>query len=85
VNFEKISELELTLREINDIRVNSILEKNSNFDQLHSEKITPFFLKMVKGYGHESMISDIRDYEGRGFASTQLQKDFIRTHFAKMD
>ncbi len=42
-NFIEISELELKLREINEIRINSILEKNCNFDKIHGERITPFF------------------------------------------
>ncbi len=42
-NFTEISELELKLREINEIRINSILEKNCNFDKIHGERITPFF------------------------------------------
>jgi hypothetical protein len=42
-NFNEISELELKLREISDLKISSILEKNVNFDTLHSERITPFF------------------------------------------
>jgi hypothetical protein len=82
LNFEKISELELKMREINDIKVSSILEKNSNFNTLHSEKITPFFLKMAKGYQHESSMRDICNYNGEHFATLNEQKNFIRSHFA---
>ncbi len=49
-NFEKISELEIKLREINDIKIRGILKKNSNFDTLHSERVTPFFLKWPEGH-----------------------------------
>jgi len=42
-NFEEISKLEIKLRDINDLKINSILGKNCNFDQLHNERITPFF------------------------------------------
>jgi hypothetical protein len=81
-NFTEICELELKLREINEIKINSILEKNSNFDTIHSERITPFFLKMAKGYQHESSMSDICNYEGEQFMSPIEQKNFIREHFA---
>ncbi len=81
-HFNEICELEQKLREINEIKINSILEKNSNFDTIHSERITPFFLKMAKGYQHESSMSDICNYEGEPFATPIDQKNFIRTHFA---
>ncbi len=42
-NYVLISECELKLREINEIKINAILGKNPNFAQLHSERITPFF------------------------------------------
>ncbi len=47
-NADDISELESKLREIGEIKINATLEKNKNFDTLHSERITPYFLKMVK-------------------------------------
>jgi exonuclease III len=81
-NFTEICELELKLREINEIKINSILEKNPNFDTIHSERITPFFLKMAKGYQHESTMSDICNHEGEQFLSPNERKNFIRDHFA---
>jgi hypothetical protein len=42
-NFETISDIELKLREINENKVNAILEKNKNFENLNGERITPFF------------------------------------------
>jgi IMP cyclohydrolase len=51
-NSNDIAELELKLREINEIKINAILEKNKNFDNINGERITPFFLKMVQGYQH---------------------------------
>jgi hypothetical protein len=42
-NLILISECELKLREANEVKINSILEKNPNFAQLNSERITPFF------------------------------------------
>ncbi len=42
-NFDRISELELQLRQINETKINSELEKKPNFALLNSERITPFF------------------------------------------
>jgi hypothetical protein len=81
VNFDEISELELKLREINDNRINAILEKNKNFENLNGERITPFFLKMVKGFTQEATLTSVRDYEGREFPTKESQKEFIRQHF----
>jgi len=49
-NFEQISALELELRQINDIEINSTLEKNANFNDLNGERITPFFLENGKRF-----------------------------------
>jgi len=81
-NFTEISQTENILREINDIKINAILEKNKNFDLLHSEKITPFFLKMASGSKQEISMQKILDYNGRTFDNTSEQRDFIRNHFA---
>jgi hypothetical protein len=82
-NFETISDIELKLREINENKVNAILEKNKNFENLNGERITPFFLKMVKGSTQEASLTSVRDYEGRPFPTQEDQKNFIRDHFAK--
>jgi hypothetical protein len=81
-NFETISELELKLREINDIKLSATLEKNANFSTLNSERITPFFLKMAKGSQNSASLNDICDYNGDPFANLMEQKNFIRNHFA---
>jgi hypothetical protein len=77
-----ISELETKLREVNEIKINSILERNKNFDTIHGERVTPFFLKMAKGFQHESSMRDICDSNGVQFASLKEQKADIRNHFA---
>jgi hypothetical protein len=45
LNFDEISQLELKLRDINDLKNNAIIENNPNFPTLNGERITPFFLK----------------------------------------
>jgi hypothetical protein len=77
VNFDEISNLENKLREINDAKIRSVLEKNPNFDTLNGERVTPFFLKMAKGSLQESSLNDICDYNGQRFNSLDEQKKFI--------
>jgi hypothetical protein len=73
-----ISECELKLHEMNEIKINAVLEGNPNFNQLNSERITPFFLKMAKGLQLTGSMWDIRDPDGAPFESTQVQKNYIR-------
>jgi hypothetical protein len=47
-NLKEISDCELKLREINEIKINSILSKNPNFAQLNGERITPFSSRWLK-------------------------------------
>jgi hypothetical protein len=81
-NFDEISRLEIELRNINEIELNSELEKNPNFATLNSERITPFFVKMAKGSMQERSQTEIRDSTGREFATVQEQKEYIFKHFA---
>ncbi len=83
INFDEISRLELDLRNMNEIERNSELEKNPNFDTLHTERITPFFIKMAKGSMQERSQRKIRDSTGREFANEADQKEFIVNHFAE--
>ncbi len=70
-NFDRISQLELDLRNINESELNAKLEKNPNFDTLNSERITPFFFKWLKGLCRKSLKPR---YETRtGESSLQLR------------
>jgi hypothetical protein len=82
-NFEKISELELQLRQINETKINCELEKNPNFSLLNSEHITPFFLKMSKGCTQECSLDVVCDYDGRPFSNSTDQREFIYSHFVE--
>jgi exonuclease III len=81
-NFNEISQLELDLRNINESEINAELEKNPNFETLNTERITPFFLKMVKGSTQEKSQTEIRDQNGRAFTNIEEQKRYIYEHFA---
>ncbi len=80
--FDELSRLEIELRNINELEINSELEKNPNFNTLNSERIAPFFIKMAKGSRQERSQTEIQDSNGRNFAKTQEQKNFIFNHFA---
>jgi hypothetical protein len=80
--FDELSRLEIELRNINELEINSELEKNPNFNTLNSERITPFFIKMAKGSRQERSQTEIQDSNGRNFANTQEQKQYIFNHFA---
>jgi hypothetical protein len=82
INHTLLSEYELKLREMNELKINAVLESNPNFCQLNSERITPFFLKMAKGSQLGGSMWDIRDPDGEPFGSILTQKTFIRDHFA---
>ncbi len=81
-NFDELSRLEIELRNINELEINSEPEKNPNFSTLHSERITPFFIKMAKGSRLERLQTEIQDSNGRNCANTQEQKQYIFNHFA---
>jgi hypothetical protein len=81
-NYVLISECELKLHEINDLKINAILSKNPNFAQLNSERITPFFLKMARGSSQVNSMWEICDDEGKKFNSIGEQKTYIRNFFA---
>ncbi len=82
INHTLLSEYELKLREMNEQKINAVLDSNPNFCQLNSERITPFFLKMAKGSQLGGSMWDIRDPDGEPFGSILTQKTFIRDHFA---
>jgi hypothetical protein len=69
---------------MNEIKINAMLESNPNFNQLNSERITPFFLKIAKGSQLTGSMWDIRDTDGVIFDSTTRQKNFYSRIFCKL-
>jgi hypothetical protein len=83
-DFEKLSELEKELTVINDTEISFILEKYSAFENANSERITPYFLKVIKGSKNLSSLNSLKDTNGRNFNTDNERKDFIRNHFVKI-
>ena len=81
VSTDKISNIELALREISEEEINFAIEKNPLFQHLNTERITPFFMKMMKGSKNLSTTNSIKDYHGRELANDFDRKTFIRNHF----
>jgi hypothetical protein len=76
-NFDEIFRLEHRLDGIIDKMMKSEIEKNSLYDILNTEKITPHFLKMMKVGGGSESLSQIKDDTGTEFNSVNERKSFI--------
>ncbi len=82
--FIKIGELEKELTVINDTEISYILEKHSAFENANSERITPYFLKVIKGSKNFSSLNSLKDNNGKNFNSDLERKNYIREHFVKI-
>jgi hypothetical protein len=83
-DYVKISELEKELTVINDTEKSYILEKYSAFENANSERITPYFLKVINGSKNLSSLNSLKDNDGRNFNSDLERKNYIRDHFVKI-
>jgi hypothetical protein len=84
MQIEVIAELENELRSMDENELNFVCEKNSLFENIHTERITPFFLKVIKGNINLSSQNSIKDAGGVAFANDTDRKEYIREHFAKI-
>ena len=60
------------------------LEKSKHFDILNSEKITPSFLKILRGSTKTAKLSDICDNDGNAFANDLDRTNYIVDFFRKI-
>jgi hypothetical protein len=81
---EVLAELENELRSMDETELNFVCEKNSLFEKIHTERITPFFLKVIKGNISLSSQNSIKDAGGVAFANDTDRKEYIREHLAKI-
>jgi len=61
-----------------------ITDKNAAFDNINTERITPFFLKVIKGNKDLSSQNSIKNHNGTPFFNDEERKEYIREHFAKI-
>ncbi len=81
---EDITTIENELRSMDENDLNFIVEKNSLFENIHTERITPFFLKVIKGNVSLSSQNSIKGEGGAPFLSDIDRKEYIREHFANI-
>ncbi len=83
-NLDEISNLERELTNINESELSFICEKNMIFENINSERITPYFLKVLKGNKTLSSLTSIKDERGNNFTNDKEQKDYIVQHYEKI-
>ena len=60
-----------------------VLERKK-FELLHNEKITPYFLTLVKGSKKEDTLENITKDDGTEFESPDARKDFLKNSFESL-
>jgi hypothetical protein len=81
---ESIASIENKLRSMDENELNFIVEKNSLFENIHTERIMPFFLKVIKGSVSLSTQNSIKGDGGAPFLNDNDRKEYIREHFANI-
>jgi hypothetical protein len=79
-----ISELEGKLLIIEENELSFITDKNAAFENINTERITPFFLKVIRGNKDLSSQNSIKNHYGTPFFNDEERKEYIREHFAKI-
>jgi exonuclease III len=83
-NAEVIVELEKTLLNFEDKKLQAQVLKYKSFESLNKEKITPFTLKLLRETNKEFSVREIKDDNGNPFSSSAEQSTYIRNFFAKI-
>jgi hypothetical protein len=83
-NLDLITELECKLLVIEENELSFITDKNAAFENINTERITPFFLKVIKGNKDLSSQNSIKNPNGIPFTCDQERKEYICEHFAKI-
>ena len=79
-----IAEKEQKLNAILDRELKNEFEKFRHYDLLNSEKITPSFLRILRGSGAGAKLSDILDDEGKSFSTEIDREKYIVEFFKKI-
>jgi hypothetical protein len=80
---EVLAELENELRSMDENELNFVCEKNSLFENIHTERITPFFLKVIKGNISLSSQNSIKDAGGWLLQTIQTEKNTLESILQK--
>ena len=74
----------LLLKPYNEEKIREEVIKNKRFENLNNEKMTPYFLSLVKGSKKEDSLINIVDENGIPFNSNEERKTYIRESFEKL-
>ena len=83
-NSDRINELEGVLNRALDVEMRHEVQKIQGFENLHNEKITPFFLKLAKSNKSEAKMCDIKDADGAPFNSPAEMKTYVTEFYASI-
>jgi exonuclease III len=81
-NAEEIFELESKLNKILHSELICELEKYQLFEQVNSEKISPFYLKLAKSGKPSKKLSDLKKNDGCNFENEGELKKFVFDYYA---
>ena len=84
INHQLIAEKELALNVIFDTNMKNEFEKYKYFDTINSEKVTPAFLKTLRGFANSAKLSDIYDSAGNPFESECNRVNYIVDFYKKI-
>jgi exonuclease III len=80
-DFSKIKNLEKILLDFNENELRLEVEKSPLYEFINSEKITPTFLKLIKGSKNDARLSDIKRLDGSDFATDTERDEYIVSYF----
>jgi hypothetical protein len=83
-NWDLIETVEKRLDIIVDTELRAEIEKNSKFEILNAEKITPHFVKLAKVGGGQESLNAIKDDNGAVFDSEPARHEYITNHYRKL-
>jgi hypothetical protein len=83
-DIDEITRLEQKLCNINEVEISYLMQKNKTFENINNERITPYFLKVIKGSKDLSSMNVIKDSNGNAFLTDLDRKEYIRNHFVKI-
>jgi hypothetical protein len=83
-NAMQIFDIENTLTLYIESELKSELENYKKFERLNNEKITPYFMRLVKGSNNTADLSKIKNDAGNAFQSDTDRENYITEFYKKL-
>jgi hypothetical protein len=83
-NVIRIQELERTLNDIIESELKEELILMRNFEQLHEEKITPYFMSLAKSKNNQNSLGNLKKENGEDFESKEERSIFITRYYSNL-